>query len=70
MPTLRARPASVTYIESGQPPLTRKALLVEDDDEAKRRVGGTSEIPMETFGGVGVHAAPGRTRGASASARP
>ena len=33
VPTLRARPASVTYMESGQPPLTRKALLVEDDDE-------------------------------------
>jgi hypothetical protein len=61
VPTLRVRPASVTYMESGQPPLTRKALLVEDDDEAKRRVGGRSEIPMETFGSVS-------TRGAGADA--
>jgi hypothetical protein len=61
VPVLRARAAVVTYVQSGQPPLTRKALLVEDDDEAKRRVGGQSEIPMETFGSV-------KTRGAGADA--
>lgn len=61
VPALRARPAVVTYVENGQPTLTRKALLVEDDDEAKKRVGGTSEIPMEAFGSV-------TTRGAGADA--
>jgi hypothetical protein len=61
VPALRARPAVVTYIENGQSPLTRKALLVEDDDEAKKRVGGKSEIPMEAFGSV-------RTRGAGGDA--
>jgi hypothetical protein len=61
VPTLRSRPAVVTYIESGKPPLTRKALIVEDDDEAKKRVGGKSEISMEAFGSVS-------TRGAGADA--
>jgi hypothetical protein len=61
VPSLRVRPASVTYVEAGQAPLTRKALLVEDDDAAKARLGGRSEIPMETFGSV-------RTRGAETDA--
>jgi hypothetical protein len=61
VPTLRSRPAVVTYAESGQPPLTRKALLVEDDDDAKKRVGGKSEISMEAFGSV-------KTRGAETDA--
>lgn len=64
VPTLRTRPARVTYIDpssgSGSP-LVRDALLVEDDDDAKTRVKGTAEIPMESFGNV-------RTRGASADA--
>ncbi|MEO6238164.1 MAG: hypothetical protein ABIQ52_14295 [Vicinamibacterales bacterium] len=61
VPTLRTRAATVTYVEDGQAPLTRKALLLEDDDDAKKRVGGKSEIQLETFGNV-------RTRGASADA--
>ena len=61
VPTLRSRPAVVTYVENGQPPLTRKALLVEDDDDAKKRVGGKSEISMEAFGSV-------KTRGAETDA--
>ena len=61
VPTLRTRAATVTYLEDGQAPLTRKALLLEDDDDAKKRVGGRSEIALETFGNV-------RTRGASADA--
>jgi hypothetical protein len=61
VPTLRSRPAVVTYVENGQPPLTRRALLVEDDDDAKKRVGGKSEISMEAFGSV-------KTRGADTDA--
>jgi hypothetical protein len=61
VPTLRSRPASITYVDRGKAPVTRRALLVEDDGEAKKRVKGTAEIPMETFGNV-------RTRGAGADA--
>jgi hypothetical protein len=61
VPTLRTRPATVTYVDTGQPLLTRHALLVEDDDEARKRVKGTAEISMENFGSVSA-------RGASADA--
>jgi hypothetical protein len=61
VPTLRTRPATVTYVDKGQAPLTRKALLVEDDGDAKKRLKGTTEIAMEQFGDA-------RTRGASADA--
>jgi hypothetical protein len=61
VPTLRTRPATVTYMDKAQPPLTRKALLVEDDGDAKKRLKGTTEIAMEQFGDA-------RTRGASADA--
>jgi len=50
VPTLRTRPATVTYVDKGKPPLTRKAMLVEDDGDAKKRLQGTVEIPMEQFG--------------------
>jgi hypothetical protein len=50
VPTLRARPATVTYVDKGRPPLTRKAMLVEDDGDARKRLQGTIEIPMEQFG--------------------
>jgi hypothetical protein len=55
-PTLRARPARVTYVdkslkESGPDgTLTRNAMLLEDDEAAKARLGGSAEIDMETFG--------------------
>jgi hypothetical protein len=61
VPTLRARPATVTYVDQGQAPLTRKGLLVEDDGDARKRLNGTTEITMEQFGDA-------RTRGASADA--
>jgi len=61
VPTLRTRPASITYVDKGQPALTRRALLIEDDDDAMKRVKGTAEIAMEQFGSV-------TTRGASADA--
>ncbi len=61
VPTLRTRPATVTYVDKGQAPLTRKAFIVEDDGDAKKRLKGTAEIPMEQFSDA-------RARGASADA--
>jgi len=61
VPTLRTRAATITYVDGAQAPLTRRALLVEDDDDAMQRLGGTAEITMEQFGEV-------RARGASADA--
>lgn len=62
VPVLKSRPARVTYVDDAQgAPLVRNALLLEDDDEAMKRLNGRAEIPMETFGNV-------RTRGASSDA--
>jgi len=55
VPALRARPARVTYVDSGAggaAPLVRNALLLEDDDDAMARVHGTAELTMENFGTV------------------
>lgn len=55
VPALRARVARVTYLDSGianAQPLTRNALLLEDDDDAMKRVRGVSELTLETFGNV------------------
>ena len=61
-PALRTRVARITYVDAAQPqPLVRHALLLEDDDDAMKRIGGTAEIPLETFGSVA-------TRGAAADA--
>jgi len=52
-PTLVARPARITYIDKSQgQPIVRNALLLEDDDDAMKRVRGTAELPMEAFGNV------------------
>ena len=61
VPTLRTRPATVTYVDKGQTPLTRKAMLVEDDGDARKRLKGTVEITMEQFGDA-------KARGATADA--
>src|SRR5258706_8209544 len=61
VPTLRTRPITVAYLDKGQAPLTRKAMFVEDDGDAKKRLKGTAEIAMEQFGDA-------RTRGALADA--
>jgi hypothetical protein len=63
VPALRARPAHITYIDSSAAatPLVRNAILVEDDADAMKRAGGTTEVTMETFGDV-------RKRGAAADA--
>jgi hypothetical protein len=54
VPTLRTRPARITYVdpEAGGAPLVRGALLVEDDGDAMARVYGTKAIGLETFGNV------------------
>jgi len=52
IPTLRSRPARVSYIfdGSGHEPLTRFALLLEDDDDAEARLGGSGQLDEFTFG--------------------
>src|SRR5260221_488295 len=57
VPTLRTRPASITYVDTGQAPFTRHGLLVEDDSAARKRVKGTADIPMEKFGSVSARGA-------------
>ena len=56
VPALRTRPARITYVDSSgsaaAAPLVRNAILVEDDADAMKRVGGTTELSMETFGDV------------------
>jgi hypothetical protein len=55
VPALRVRPARVTYVDpsaKGGQPLARNALLLEDDDDAMARVGGTAELTLENFGSV------------------
>ena len=59
-PTLKTRPARITYVDPALPqPLERNALLLEDDDDAMKRVGGTAELPMESFGSVATRGAGG-----------
>ena len=53
VPVLNARPARVAYVEKGNSaPLERNAMLLEDDDDAMRRLNGTAEIAMASFGTV------------------
>jgi hypothetical protein len=57
-PTLRTRAARITYVDKGQTaPIARHALLLEDDDDAMERMGGTAEIPLTSFGSVDVRGA-------------
>jgi hypothetical protein len=57
-PTLQARAARVTYLDKAQgTPLERNGFLLEDDDDAMARVGGTAELSLETFGSVATRAA-------------
>ncbi len=52
VPTLKTRQARITYVDNtGAEPRTviRNAMLLEDDDDAKRRVGATGEISMDQF---------------------
>jgi hypothetical protein len=49
--TLKVRPARVTYVDkAAQPsPVVRNAVLLEDDDDVMKRLGGTGEITMQQF---------------------
>lgn len=55
VPTLKARPARVTYINSrdgspaSQPPITRAAMILEDEDDAIKRFGAAQENDAKTF---------------------
>jgi hypothetical protein len=60
VPTLRTRAARVTYVDpglNGGQPLARNALLLEDDDDAMKRVGGTTELTLQDFGDVAARKA-------------
>jgi hypothetical protein len=52
VPALLARPTRITYeYASGQrPPLVRNAMLLEEVNEARKRLNAGDEIPMERFG--------------------
>jgi hypothetical protein len=50
VPTLKARPARITYVSSDLPqPLVRNAMLLEDDDDARARLGADVEIQPASF---------------------
>jgi len=58
VPTLKARPAKVTYVYTDgtanatppqDRPLVRSAMIVEDDDAAVKRLGGTGQIAETAF---------------------
>lgn len=71
VPTLRTRPARITYVDPGPGTrdrgpgtgrgLVRNALLLEDEDAARARIHAVADVPMEAFGNV-------RRRGAAADA--
>ena len=55
IPSLKARPARLTYVESGSgkqapAPLVRDAMLLEDDSEVLKRHGARSELSPKQFG--------------------
>lgn len=61
VPTLRARPATVTYAFTGEPAraaLTRPAMLLEDDDAAQRRLEGGDPVDEDTFGAASAQLRP------------
>ena len=51
VPTLKARPARITYVYADRPqqPLVRNAMLLEDDDDARARLGVDQEIEPAAF---------------------
>lgn len=53
VPVLNARPARIAYVDKAHgTPLERNAVLLEDDDDAMKRLNGTAELPMAAFGTV------------------
>lgn len=54
VPTLKARPARITYISSRpgaaiQPPVARAAMFLEDEDDAMKRFGAALEMDPKKF---------------------
>jgi len=49
VPALRAKSARVTYLYPDGRRVERNALIVEDDDEAAKRMGGTKTVEPEEF---------------------
>jgi hypothetical protein len=55
VPSLKARPARLTYVDTGQrsrisEPIVRDAMLLEDDSEAQKRYHARGELPPKQFG--------------------
>jgi hypothetical protein len=49
VPTLHAKAARVTYVYPDGREIERNALIVEDDDDAAKRMGGTKTVAAEAF---------------------
>src|SRR5262249_13202582 len=49
VPTLKARPARITYRFPDREQLVRNAALIETDDEAMKRLGATRQIDEQHF---------------------
>jgi hypothetical protein len=49
VPTLKARAARITYVSPGGEPIVRNAMLLEDDDDAMKRLGATDVLDPEFF---------------------
>jgi hypothetical protein len=55
VPSLKARPARLTYVDTGErtrisEPIVRDAMLLEDDSEAQQRYNARGELPPKQFG--------------------
>ena len=55
VPSLKARPARLTYVDTGQrsrfsEPIVRDAILLEDDSEAQERYRARDELSPKQFG--------------------
>lgn len=76
VPTLKARPARVAYVftdnaptadgngsasAAGAGPLVRNAMLLEDDDDARRRYGADKDISEQHFTSAAQQFSPGDT---------
>jgi len=49
VPALRAKAARVTYLYPDGRSIERNALIIEDDDDAAKRMGGTKTVEPEEF---------------------
>jgi hypothetical protein len=66
VPTLRARPARISYVFTGadgadKVPVVRNAMLLEGDDAAVERLGGTTQLPEDQFESAKTVFAPADT---------